>query len=772
MNKKNIIEQHPNHCNMIPISKKISKYSLSISKTGLSIRSVLRALFVTLSLFFLSFSTLAQDLILTPVITDLPNNQKKVDFVIEEGFDNILVLQFSINWDPASYAFLEVDLSNSALPDLSMGDFGSNPNNTDNGMLSIAWFDGLLSGVTLNDSEILFSLIFEQITLFDMMLGITNVPTAIEVLDNNDNPVNLIFNNPVITGETLSGSIFFDDNGNCLFTSNEIKLANWTIKADGNGQTRYATTNEAGLFNITLEAGDYDISILTGSLDYWTTCQPTYPVTITMGMTPAQLNLPLQADVVCPALTVDISTPFLRRCFDNTYYIEYCNRGTDLAENASVDIAFDPFLSVVESTIPWTFINGNTYTFPIGNIAVGECGIFNVKVNLSCDATLGETHCTEASISPDDLCDPSPLWSGASVKVTGTCIGNEVEFIIQNVGTQNMLAPLEFIVTEDEVMDFAQPPSFQLDVFATEVITRTANGSTWRLESDQVLEHPGGSHPIATVEGCGTNGGGTFSLGFITPFAQDDADLFRDIDCQENIGSFDPNDKQAFPVGFSTEHYIDANVDIEYQIRFQNTGTDTAFNIVILDTLPPELDISTVQTSVSSHSYKIEVVEDGILQFYFPNISLPDSTTNLEGSQGFVKYRISQIPDLPLGTVIENHAAIYFDLNEPEITNVTFHTIGKDFFIMNHTIQISEPGVEMQVFPNPASNYATINVKNTLIQSGNFLLFNQNGSLVQQTNFDDNQFNVQINSLPKGMYFFKILNNNTLLGTGKLVHWE
>lgn len=60
--------------------------------------------------------------------------------------------------------------------------------------------------------------------------------------------------------------------------------------------------------------------------------------------------------------------------------------------------------------------------------------------------------------------------------------------------------------------------------------------------------------------------------------------------------SFDPNDKRVEPAGSdSVFHYTELNANLKYFIRFQNCGTDTAFNVVIRDTMDLDLDLNTFQ---------------------------------------------------------------------------------------------------------------------------------------------------------------------------------
>ena len=62
--------------------------------------------------------------------------------------------------------------------------------------------------------------------------------------------------------------------------------------------------------------------------------------------------------------------------------------------------------------------------------------------------------------------------------------------------------------------------------------------------------------------------------------------------------------------------------DRNYTIRFQNIGTDTAFQVVIRDTLDDNLTIGTFSPGVSSHDYDWQITEEGILEFIFSNIQL------------------------------------------------------------------------------------------------------------------------------------------------------
>jgi uncharacterized repeat protein (TIGR01451 family) len=135
-------------------------------------------------------------------------------------------------------------------------------------------------------------------------------------------------------------------------------------------------------------------------------------------------------------------------------------------------------------------------------------------------------------------------------------------------------------------------------------------------------------------------------------------------------GSYDPNDKTAYTStrASGSLYFINEDDWIDYVIRFQNTGTDTAFNIVVTDTLPSTLDPATISLASASHIHTWMVQGQGTLKFIFPNILLPDSNVNEAASHGLIRFRIRPRQPLLPGTVIENTANIYFDFNPPVIT--------------------------------------------------------------------------------------------------------
>lgn len=142
------------------------------------------------------------------------------------------------------------------------------------------------------------------------------------------------------------------------------------------------------------------------------------------------------------------------------------------------------------------------------------------------------------------------------------------------------------------------------------------------------------------------------------------------------VCSYDPNDKQAFPLGYEEPHFVNPNDEIEYLIRFQNTGTLQATDVIVTDTISEFLDISSFELLAHSHNVQAVInTETRVIEFYFENINLPDSNCCEPESHGFFSYQIRPLDDLEHNTRIENTAYIFFDANPAVITNTTWNTI-------------------------------------------------------------------------------------------------
>jgi uncharacterized repeat protein (TIGR01451 family) len=213
------------------------------------------------------------------------------------------------------------------------------------------------------------------------------------------------------------------------------------------------------------------------------------------------------------------------------------------------------------------------------------------------------------------------------------------------------------------------------------------------------------------------------------------------------VGSYDPNDKQGkekiTPMQVVNGEYID------YTIRFQNTGTYSAQNVVVVDTLANTLQTNTLKLVAGSHSVMRTKVKGNVVRFEFMNIMLPDSTTNEKLSHGYVKFRIKPKNNLVLGNTIQNKAAIYFDYNVPIITNTVTTTVAIPTGIAE---KISN---RLEVFPNPLEG-EMLTIPN--MRGASAKLFTITGQELRSwTNISEQ---ISLQNIASGMYLLEVSHNS------------
>lgn len=143
---------------------------------------------------------------------------------------------------------------------------------------------------------------------------------------------------------------------------------------------------------------------------------------------------------------------------------------------------------------------------------------------------------------------------------------------------------------------------------------------------------------------------------------------------QRVTNAYDPNNKTEAHNGQLLARKVAQDELLQYTIRFQNTGNDTAFTVVVRDTLDAKLDWNSLSMISASHNYQLNM-DDGKLVWVFDNIMLVDSNRNEPLSHGYISFNIKSKSTVVAGDVISNRASIYFDHNLPIVTNTEHTTI-------------------------------------------------------------------------------------------------
>ncbi|MER2999385.1 DUF7619 domain-containing protein [Pontibacter populi] len=483
----------------------------------------------------------------------------------------------------------------------------------------------------------------------------------------------------------VSGKVYNDDNGNCVVDGGETGLANKLLKIEPGSQ--YVKTDEQGNYKFNLPSGNYTVTPLIGPLaktQLISSCRDNAPLAIDASQQQVKdLNFGYTIRD-CYQLTVDIAADRRRRCMRSNTTVTYANEGTLDAHNVKIKVLYPKYVVPVSSNLPWTARLDSALIFDIGTLKAGERKSFVISDSTICgiEEIRGLSQCVKAIITPKNSCEQQdPVWSYASVAVMANYINEEkvATFAITNNGEGDMPDSTSYRMYANYTL--LKKGKVKLAKGASALFEVPANVATYRIEADQVPHHPGDSRPAVSIQPSTIPTGNILANTAPIPidaFYLDDADAEEDIFCLEITDSFDPNDKQVSPRGITSKRYIKAEDELEYLIRFQNTGTDVAYNIVVKDTISDHLDIATLRVGSASHPFTYTVSGEGkpVVTFRFNDINLPDHKTNEPGSHGYIKFKIAQRPDNPKGTVIRNTAYNYFDFNSPIATNEVINIIG------------------------------------------------------------------------------------------------
>jgi len=316
-----------------------------------------------------------------------------------------------------------------------------------------------------------------------------------------------------------------------------------------------------------------------------------------------------------------------------------------------------------------------------------------------------------------------------------------------NVGT-TIQSNVEIVVTLDPALAYLSsvpvPASFagnvltysisNLGLFANGSITIQTSVDTTSIMGDPII--------------CSV----TISSSVTDQTPPNNADSFTD----EVAAPFDPNNKEVTPAGDLSLAFVTSQQWINYKINFQNLGSAIAQTVNIGDALDIDLDMSTLELVASSTPCTMFLSSPNLLHFNFFGINLPPSSQNEAGSHGFVEYRIKPKASTPLGSLITNNANIVFDFNAPVYTNLVHNKV-----VMNTGIStIDQEIFNVNVYPNPANDFITVNIVNDREETATLTLNNILGAKVFEKTYTvtpgTSQLIVPVSALNSGIYFLDL----------------
>lgn len=330
-------------------------------------------------------------------------------------------------------------------------------------------------------------------------------------------------------------------------------------------------------------------------------------------------------------------------------------------------------------------------------------------------------------------------WSVAGAPRPG--FWNAVELFCRNQGTVATGGTMVF------TFDAQQTP---LDQWPAGVVL--GNTITWNIPLLQPGEqfHVHARMTTAPATALGTILTNTLTTTAAPPDAVPGNDVYT-----ENltvVGAFDPNDIRVSPEVLSMAD-IAAGSPVTYTVRFQNTGTFLAEDVLITDLIALQLRESSFELIGSSHPCQV-MLHNGLLQFRFDDIMLPDSNANEPESHGWVMFRMTPQNFLLPGAQVYNSASIYFDFNEPIHTNSAVFGIE-----LNTAITPSaQEAPALSLWPNPTSDLLNISMDRTS-RTAAVTIIDMNGRLVRSLSnlaVQGGTATVPLSELADGLYTLRV----------------
>lgn len=364
-------------------------------------------------------------------------------------------------------------------------------------------------------------------------------------------------------------------------------------------------------------------------------------------------------------------------------------------------------------------INQDAYTVSPDTLKLSLNGVGDTLYSNFCLVPKNEIHDLEVTIIP--LGNIAPGFQ-SSYRIIYTNKGNQIE---SGDISLNYNEPLLDFNNATPNPDIQNPGSLSWNY-----------SSLLPFESRSILVRFQANKPTDTPP---LNGGDI--LDFVTSITGSDIDDTPEDNQfdlrQVVVNSLDPNDKTCLEGNRITPNMLGNYV--HYLIRFENTGTFPAENIVVKDIIDTtRFDIRSLQIVDQSHPVWARILDGNRVEFIFEHIKLPfDDASN----DGFVAFKIKTRKDLVLGDSLNNKAEIYFDYNFPIVTNEAQTTVVKTL----STQDFKENAIE--IYPNPVIDVLNFN---TTAKIHAVDIYDFKGRLIRTYTNDQNKINLA--DLPTGMY--------------------
>ncbi len=203
-----------------------------------------------------------------------------------------------------------------------------------------------------------------------------------------DDTTMTIFVDSICNLSTISGTAYYDVNGNGTQDSGELGVNNGKIRIDDGSNSYYAFCSTNGIYSLQINTGSYDVTIDVPS--YYSITEPSpstsYQVNIpTIGSTSSNNDFGINTDSVVVDKSILLSNTPLRPGFTGHLFANIRNLGT-YPDSGTVVIFLDTLTPFVSSIPGADSVNGNIVYYSLNNLLPN--GLRRIRIETKIDSTV------------------------------------------------------------------------------------------------------------------------------------------------------------------------------------------------------------------------------------------------------------------------------------------------------------------------------------------------------------------------------------------------
>ncbi len=559
----------------------------------------------------------------------------------------------------------------------------------------------------------------------------------------------------------ICGNVFYDNNNNSVIDLGDAGIDSAYVYLWGGNLNQTAFTDAQGNYTFNnLNPGTYYVQFCI------------YNVVNYQG---AAITVPAVDTSMCATYTVTIGANDTI-CGNN---FGVYNNASEIAGTVFLDANSNGMMDPNESGLPYQLVQiGNNYTYSdwYGNYSIWLTpGNYTVSFTPSGNYSSGTV--TTPSSYQINITAPGNLYSGNNFGIYMPPGMNDLSVVITPHTTVTPGFPAWYDInvcnygssatgaTVTMIYDPALTTNYQTPAGIVNSANQTITWNIANINPNSCINIWTSFQALVGIQ----LGAGTLEFVMVTPTSGIDNNQANNTDTvhQTIVGSWDPNNKIVVRTNNTPDpstHYIssvNADQEIVYTINFQNTGNAPAVNVVVIDEMAAELNTNSYQFINASHNCDINRIGNTVT-YRFMNIMLPDSTNDEPNSHGFINFKINATNGLPMGTQIIDFANIYFDFNDPVLTNDAIVTL------IDVTGVVNQNTSSVVIYPNPAQENFNVLFNSNLTGIANLLMYDNTGRKVLHTqtqiNVGQNKTIINTNNLENGLYFIELIQpNGTIL---------